>query len=120
MGSQLRSRLRSSPTCSPSCPAIPPRTGTPPPTGVLLPLFIHRLLAGILLMCRQAFLDLELGPLWTESLTAVLRETSPVDANLRRTSLVESLRRISPALTLTSTSALASAPVQPCPIWSTT
>merc|ERR1711963_1041634 len=100
---QLGRRLRSSPTCSPSCPAIPPRTGTPPPTGVLLPPFIHRLLAGTLLMCRQAFLDLELGPLWTESLTADLRETS----------LVGSLRRISPALTLTSTSALAWAPVLP-------
>merc|ERR1711963_607244 len=120
MGSQLRSRLRSSPTCLPSCPATPLRTGTPPPTGVLLPLFIHRLLAGTLSMCRQAFLDLELALLWIESLTAVLRETSPVDANLRRTSLVESLRRISRALTLTSTSALAWVPVQPYPTWSTT
>merc|ERR1712047_197157 len=120
MGSQLRSRPRSSPTCLPACLAIPPRTGTLPPTGVLLPPFIHRLLAGTLLMCRQAFLDLELGPLWTESLTAVLRETSPADANLRKTSLVESSRRISPGLTLTSTSALAWVPVQPYPTWSTT
>merc|ERR1712152_98843 len=116
MGSQLRSRLRS----SPSCPATPLRTDTLPPTGVLLPLSIPRLLAGTLLMSRQAFLDLELALLWIESLTAVLRETSPVDANLRRTSLVESLRRISPALTPTSTSALAWVPVQPYPTWSTT
>merc|ERR1712223_1871034 len=109
LGSQLRSRLRSSPTCLPSCPATPLRTGTPPPTGVLLPLFIHRLLAGTLSMCRQAFLDLELALLWIESLTAVLRETSPAGANLRRTS---------PALTLTSTSALAWVPVPPYPTWS--
>merc|ERR1712047_37402 len=117
---QLRRRPRSSRTCSPSCLATPLRTGTLPPTGVSLLLFIHRLLAGTLLMCRRAFLDLDLARLWIESLTAVLRETSPADANLRRTSLGESLRRISPALTLTSTSALALVLVPPCPTWSTT
>merc|ERR1711953_1099308 len=85
------------------CLGTPPPTVTPPHTGASPPPSTPLPLGGTLLMCRQASL-LDLGPVppSTESLIGLLRKTSLAIS------------------TLTSPSALALAPVLPCPTWSTT